>query len=75
MKTRVQTNTQNHTNSIYLEAETPEENMALLAMVKRTKKPNRAFGHYRDNGLLWVWFEMPAKKLDGYEITRVDSGG
>jgi len=74
MKTRTQSNTENNTNSIYLEAETPEENMTLLAIAKRTKKPNRAFGHYRDNGLLWIWVEMPARKLDNYDITKVNSG-
>lgn len=73
MKTQIRYNEADKKNQISLESETPEESMQLLALVKRTKKPNVAWGGFRDNGLFWVWVELPAKSKSWYEISRVNS--
>ena len=63
MKTKIQYNDYENMNCIYVEAEKPEENAEIIAMIERTRKPNDAYGNMRqDNGLVWAWFRMPAKK-------------
>ena len=75
MKVKIQHNDYENMNCISIEAEKPEENAEIATMIKRTKKPNEAYGGIRiDTGLVWAWFRMPTKKnVDKHDALRISS--
>lgn len=71
MKTKIQF--VDGTIQIYFSAEVPEENIHLLKIAKRIKKPMWAQGNFKEDGMAWLWVNIPAKKISDYETTRISS--